>query len=561
MLSAIMERSGSKQSDEDRATSKQKLYQLNRKGSMGEAPSVAEYAEMFADADRQPISDTVGFSAYIGISVCANLITLAAETDLSCHGNNCSADSNALWGQLDMAFTASFIIDLAVAMYSVGVNDYFKGDPLFYTAGFDAFNCFDFCLVQCRILDMFLSLVGVNDSGLKFFTAFRILHLGRFVKRISSPTFRELWLILGEMGGTTKAVGWVSLMLLLVMWVFAILITIVVGKGVHSSEFNFGASDWTKDEYWGTVPRSLYTLFQVITRDKWSDMLIGPLIRRYNWLVIIFIPFMCIAVLALLNTIVGVVVESTLASARANEEKEGKEKRKLDAKVMSSLEQIFKEADTDGSGDLSREELHIALTKPIVRQRMKMLDIPLGDLDLLFTLLDENDTGEIKTDMFFRGCSKLRGPAMSVDLHHLSVDLDHHIKWASEHIDKTTECNDLLMNLLDLVDNVDVDILRDEADNKDPVLMARRTRSTNQSKGTFLRYNKTVKFDSEMPDDKRQASKSLVKASLRAISKTEEPKASKQSVSNQSEPAMERSVSRKPSMRQPGSKKQFQWPT
>lgn len=227
---------------------------------------------------------------------------------------------------------------------------------------------------------------------------------------------------------------------------------------------------------------------------------------------------------------------------------------------MASLEQIFQEADTDGSGDLSREELHIALTKPIVRQRMKMLDIPLGDLDLLFTLLDENDTGEIKTDMFFRGCSKLRGPAMSVDLHHLSVDLDHHIKWASEHIDKTTECNDLLMNLLDLVDNVDVDILRDEADNKDPVLMARRTRSTNQSKGTFLRYNKSVKFESERGmEEQRTASKSLVKASLRAISKTDEPRNSKTSVTNSD--TMERQASRKPSMRQPGSKKQFQWPT
>merc|ERR1719198_1880347 len=147
-----------------------------------------------------------------------------------------------------------------------------------------------------------------------------------------------------------------------------------------------------------------------------------------------------------------------------------------------------------------------------------MLEIPLGDLDLLFTLLDEGNCGSIKTDMFFRGCSKLRGPAMSVDLHHMSVDLDHHIQWSSLHIEQTNRVNDMMANLLDLMDTVDVEILRDEADEKDPVLMARRAR-VHQPKGDFLRNVNKAKPD--MVDEKdrhRQASKSLVKASLRAAS-------------------------------------------
>jgi len=535
-----------------------KLYELSRKKGGESGISVSDYAEIFTANEPIIYSETIAFSAFIGVSVCTNLILLAAETDLSCHGNNCSDTENAVWGQLDIAFTVSFIFDISVAIYSVGIMDYFRGDPLFWTAGFDGFHCFDFTLVLCRVFDLLLRFAGV-DSGLKFFSAFRMVHLGRFVKRISSPTFRELWLILAEMGGTAKAVGWVAGMLLLIMWVFAILITIVVGKGVEAREFNFRSSNWTKDDYWGTVPKSLYSLFQVITRDKWSDGLVGPLIERYNWLVLIFIPFMCITVLALMNTIVGVVVESTLASAKANEEKEGKEKRELDGKVLATLEKIFKDADTNGSGHLTREELSGALRKPVVRQRLKMLDIPLGDLDLLFTLLDENDTGEIKTDMFFRGCSKLRGPAMSVDLHHLSVDLDHHIKWSAEHVDRTTECCDLMMNLLDLVDNVDVDILRDEADEKDPVLMARRTRATNQSKGTFLRNNRTVGLETEDPADRRQASKSLVKASLRAASK-QEPESKKPSKTSVGDESAQRALVRGKSTRSI-SKKQFQWPS
>ena len=93
---------------------------------------------------------------------------------------------------------------------------------------------------------------------------------------------------------------------------------------------------------------------------------------------------------------------------------------------------------------------------------------PVEDLDLLFTLLDTESKGtarnrlkpcqfglwescledpKVNTDMFFRGCAKLRtdsgpgtrhcdfdewsrGPAMACDLHQLSIDLKHNLAQA-----------------------------------------------------------------------------------------------------------------------------------
>mmetsp|Transcript_73866 Transcript_73866/g.190637 ORF Transcript_73866/g.190637 Transcript_73866/m.190637 type:complete len:575 (+) Transcript_73866:111-1835(+) len=473
---------------------------------------ITTFAQLAEGGDSYVLSDTLPFMAFIGVAVVANMAVLGAETDLKCYSGHC--EGTTIWSIFDIVFTCAFVFDVGVAIYSHGPKEYFKGDPLFYTAGFDAFHCLDFFLVCCRVLDLVLGLGGIV-SYLKFVSAFRIVHLGRFCKRIASATFRELWTVLGEMSGAVKAVGWVAAMLLLIMWVFAIIITIVVGKG-DARDYNFSQAAWSKDDYWGTVPRSLYSLFQVLTRDKWSDTLVGPLIERHNWLVIFFVPFLCVAVLALLNTIVGVVVENTLSSAQANEEKEGKEKRKLDAKVMASLKLVFEEADADGSGDLSREELQDAMKKPIVRQRMKLLEIPLGDLDLLFTLLDEDKSGSIKTDMFFRGCSKLRGPAMSVDLHHMSMDLDHHIHNSAQHIEQMDRVCDKLTRLLDNMDTMDLEILRDEADEKDPVLVARRQRLLKQNQNNFVRNSKT---HFTMNGNEREPSKSLVKASLRAASK------------------------------------------
>eukprot|EP00439_Symbiodinium_sp_Y106_P082884 s39_g22.t1 len=58
--------------------------------------------------------------------------------------------------------------------------------------------------------------------------------------------------------------------------------------------------------------------------------------------------------------------------------------------VMASLRQIFREADEDGSGDLDHGELRTALGKFRVRDRLKLLQIPYPDLEMLFLLLDED---------------------------------------------------------------------------------------------------------------------------------------------------------------------------
>jgi Ca2+-binding EF-hand superfamily protein len=259
-----------------------------------------------------------------------------------------------------------------------------------------------------------------------------------------------------------------------------------------------------------------------MTRDKWSTSLVRPLVMEKNALMLLFILFMTVVILSLLNTIVGVVVESTLNSAKANEERAGKEKQKLDAKVMESLQAIFTEADADGSGELDREELHNAMKKPKVRQRMRLLDIPYKDLDLLFNLLDEDGTGLIKTDNFFRGCSKLRGPAMSSDLYHMAIDLDRSIQWSNNTLENLRKANGDMADLLNTIDTVELEIIQGDSDDKDPVLVNRRGR-TRLNRAEQLRQAATLLGEdfsqegtSRLSSKKSIGAPSLVRASLRA---------------------------------------------
>jgi Ca2+-binding EF-hand superfamily protein len=203
-------------------------------------------------------------------------------------------------------------------------------------------------------------------------------------------------------------------------------------------------------------------------------------------MMILFLLFFIIAGMALMNAIVGVVVECTLTASKANAELSNKDREKVDKLVMDSLRQIFKDADTDGSGELDKTELHAALCTHRVRDRLKFLSIPFKDLMMLFELLDESGSGNINTDMFFRGVSRLRGQAAASDLHQMSVDLRNNLDWCDDHLGQVETVNDCLGSLVDMIDDFDSVIVRSESDGKDPVLMQRRTRPK-VSKGEALR--------------------------------------------------------------------------
>jgi len=225
------------------------------------------------------------------------------------------------------------------------------------------------------------------------------------------------------------------------------------------------------------VPKAAFSLFQMMTLSNWSSQLVRPIFEQYPWIFVLVVPFLCIATVGLLNIIVGVVVESTLNSAANNAEKEGKEHVKMQAKVLDSLKMVFEEADTDGGGTLDRDELRRSMRKPHVRDRLKVLDIPVKDLDQLFLVMDEEEVGEIDTERFFRGCSRLRGPALACDLHRMSVDFKRYIDWTDTLVAVQKDTNGKLASLLHDMESVDRDIIKGDSDEYDPVLGSRRERS------------------------------------------------------------------------------------
>merc|ERR1719420_611805 len=101
----------------------------------------------------------------------------------------------------------------------------------------------------------------------------------------------------------------------IVLYCSAIFMTEVVGRNCDE-EYSVSFPDC--GDMFSTVPRSMYTLFQVLTLESWSMAIVRPVLTKKPGLVIFFIMFLFITTFGLLNVVVGVIVENTLEASRSN---------------------------------------------------------------------------------------------------------------------------------------------------------------------------------------------------------------------------------------------------
>jgi hypothetical protein len=430
------------------------------------------------NSEKRRFTEQIWFNALTSFICLLNMVATQLEADYSCWGvrgwPKCDRGS---WYSYEIIFTICFLFEVIARLANAGPVLYFMGDALEHPSNLHLGNCLDFVIVGARLIGSFLlANADVDYSVIKIVSAFRIIQVFRVALALRMVrNLRELCLVISGMGEMFKTVVWVMLLLVILFWSFGILVTLSIGQS--NEQFDYSTSAWSKEEYFGTVPKSVFSLFQIMTLDKWSSSLIRPVFDKRPWIFLIIVPFLCVTTLGLLNIIVGVIVETTLTSASKDEESQAKEMQKMHARVMESLKQVFDEADTDAGGMLDRGELQMAMKKPHVRDRLKLLDIPVKDLDALFDTLDETGTGEIKTDTFFRGCSRLRGPALACDTHRMSVDFGRYISWTDDLVSLSKATNDKLEALLNDIEGYDRDVCKADVDLVDPVLAARRERS------------------------------------------------------------------------------------
>lgn len=192
--------------------------------------------------------------------------------------------TNGVLEILDMICLGIFVVELVLKLIAYGGK--------FFT---DGWNIFDTVIVGMSFV-----------SGLQFFAMFRIfrvLKVFRSLKALKSLRSLKLVSWLGKLRNIITAIGksipgivWSAALLLLTYYVFAIIGVTMFGEKFY---------DW-----FGTIGKAMYTLFQVMTLESWSMGISRPVMEVFPYAWLYFVPFVLIASFIMMNVVVGIVVNA-----------------------------------------------------------------------------------------------------------------------------------------------------------------------------------------------------------------------------------------------------------
>jgi len=377
-----------------------------------------------------PFVDWASFNFGVGLLITANAITIGLETAARSESDNVSA----MWYVLEVVFCLIFVTELLLRLYfhklayfgtlgqgyGEAMTRLSQGDfgDFWSFVRFNSWNIFDFIVVMTSVLDTFILMpIGMGGTA-RFVTMLRFVRLMRLIRLVRLlRMFKELWLVASGLIDAMKTLVWVCGFLFLIIEICAIVTTRAIG---HNDElydpYFLSSGGWDHEVYFKTIRRSMLSLFQIMTFDAWSEDIVRHVAQQQPGMVGFFIAFIAVTSFSMLNVIAGVVIEATLRTANEDARKAKLRQDRERQVVFSQLQEIFQNADQDGSGTLSAEEVVVALNEPEVYNKLKTIEFPVENPKKIFELLDYNDSGDLTTEEFIAGCLRMKGQAKSKDL-------------------------------------------------------------------------------------------------------------------------------------------------
>lgn len=196
-----------------------------------------------------------------------NAIILGLETSTAA-----MAAAGPLLLLLDKICLAIFVVELALKLFARGAG-FFR----------DGWNIFDFIIVA-------ISLIPASQ-GLSVLRAMRILRLLRVLS--VTPSLRR---VVEGLMNALPGMGSVFLLMGIIFYIGAVMATKLFGAAFP--------------EWFGTIGRSGYSLFQIMTLESWSMGIVRPVMEVYPYAWAFFVPFILVTTFAVVNLVVGLIVNS-----------------------------------------------------------------------------------------------------------------------------------------------------------------------------------------------------------------------------------------------------------
>ena len=191
---------------------------------------------------------------------------------------------------MDQAGRLIFMLDaicLAIFTTEIIAKLFAQGGRFFR----NGWNLFDFAVVGISLLPA--------TGGLSVLRALRILRVLRVIS--VAPSLRR---VVEGFVTALPGMGSVFLLMGIIFYIGAVIATKLFGDAFP--------------QWFGNLPQSGYTLFQIMTLESWSMGIVRPVMEVYPYAWAFFVPFILVTTFAVVNLLVGLIVNS-MQDAHAEE--------------------------------------------------------------------------------------------------------------------------------------------------------------------------------------------------------------------------------------------------
>ncbi|HEY7906789.1 MAG TPA: ion transporter, partial [Wenzhouxiangella sp.] len=206
---------------------------------------------------------------------------------------------------------------LAVFVFEISIKLLAHGGRFFRSG----WNWFDFFIVGIALVPA--------TGPLDILRALRILRVLRLFSQV--PKLRA---IVESLVRALPGMGWTALLLMLIFYIFGVMATLLFAEAFP--------------EYWGSLGRSLFSLFQIMTLESWSSGIARPMLEAFPWVWLFFVPFILVSSFMVLNLFIAIIVTAT-QSIHADEQTEQGES------ILQALERMEKRLDEMATTRQSRQ--------------------------------------------------------------------------------------------------------------------------------------------------------------------------------------------------------------
>lgn len=243
------------------------------------------------------------FSQFITIVILFNAAVLGLETDAGI-----IAKIGSTLHMLDQIALAIFVVELSLKLFVYRLSFFRRG-----------WNVFDFIIVGIAL---------VPASGpLAVLRTLRVLRVLRLVSVV--PSMRR---VIAAMLHAIPGMASIMAVLMVIYYVCSVLVTKLFSA--HP--------DPAIAQKFSSIGESMYTLFQVMTLEGWSQEIVRPVMDVYPHAWLFFIPFIIVTSFAVLNLFIGIIVDA-MNIIHDNENYEGPERRKRPSELTQEVRDLREE--------------------------------------------------------------------------------------------------------------------------------------------------------------------------------------------------------------------------